>query len=273
MAGSAGVELERALQGLDRGAQLSGRQRHAPGAVPRRGGGGVDGHGAREERLSVVRLPQREVGVAEPDQGGEVVRRELARVLEARRRLGKRAQVAVQVPEVVGPAPVARIEGEGVAVVRLGRREVARGHEEVGHLPVRPAELARRRTGIVDTLPERVVYGAHLGLDPGLHRREVGHGNGLQAEPRRRREQRAGCRPASGGAAGDGGDDDRDRGRQEPPGRPHRDSPLPSVSVVHWSAATPFQVSQAPPDHCTCTVAGAADSPRPTRTRGSFADA
>ena len=114
--GGAGVKLERALQGLDGRAELSGRQRHAPGAVPRRGRGGVDGHGAREERLCVVRPPQREVGVAEPDQRRDVVRGELAGVLEARRRLGERAQVAVQVPEVVGPAPVARIEGEGVPV-------------------------------------------------------------------------------------------------------------------------------------------------------------
>ena len=88
--GGAGVELESALQRLDGSAVLTRCQRDAAGAVPGRGGAGGDAHRAREERLRLVRPSQGQVGVAQPDQGGDVVRVELAGVLEARRRFVQR---------------------------------------------------------------------------------------------------------------------------------------------------------------------------------------
>ena len=267
------VERQRPLERLHCRAVLVRRQRDAAGAVPRRGRAGLEVDGAAEQRLRLVRAPQRQVGLPEPDQRRDVIGVELPGMLEARRRLRQRAVVAVEVAEIVGPAPVARIEGERVPVVRLGRPEVARRHQQVRHLAVRAAELASGGAGIVDALPQRGVGGAHLGLDARLHGGEVQRRHRLQPQTRRRIEPGAGGGPVSGRAAGAGEDEERHRRRPNPAGRPHRVSPVPSVSVVQRSTATSLQLSCAPPGHCTWTAAAAADSPSPRRTRGSLAEA
>ena len=264
-------------------------QQGRPGqAVPRRQRGRIQRQRLREQRLGIVGPSLLQTDVAEPEQRRRILGLNPEHLLEKHRGLVQRASVAVQLRQIVGPTDVVRGQRRRLAQTRLGFLREPGGHEEHAH----PADRLRLQlggeTGARVARRQGGVMLANLRLqrfaDPRQVRKRGGapsrHVRSSQRLGRGRRVSR--YRLFGRGASGDQRGKPQRRGESPRGGQPtqswsasrrHQKLPAPCMSVVHRSISTSSQVSVRPSGHCTSTTGRASDSPRPTITRGSLAEA
>ena len=96
------------FQTVDRTRVALSRQRRVPRARQRRRRAGLERQGAGEDRVGVPDSTLIEVAPAEPEQGGDIGRLELECAREELGRLRTLSSQPVEMPQVVGPAPVPR---------------------------------------------------------------------------------------------------------------------------------------------------------------------
>ena len=134
-----------------------------------------------EQRACGTRSSLREIGVAEPDEGCDIVRPDLKRFLKRRDRLFERTFRFVEMPKIVGPPRVGRRERLRVEVAGFGGTEIRRGHQKLSQFAVRGAEAGIAAGCVLDLAGQRRVSSAHLVANGVLHRGEIGHRDRLQS--------------------------------------------------------------------------------------------
>ena len=245
-----------------------------------------------EQPLGGVGPALLQADVAEPEQRRRILGLDAKDLLEEGGRLVQRTAVAVQLRQVVGPADVVGRQRRRLTQARLGLLGEPRRHEGHAH---HADGLGRQLGGDARPLVGRRQSGmtlANLRLHRFAHAAQVrqhfpagrhGARGGRRSDRRFRRRLRIPRRRVVRRGASD-------KKRREPqhrgrpprrsrtlrPGRPpppHQELPVPCSSVVHRSISTSSQVSVRPSGQRTSTAGRASDSPRPTITRGSFADA
>ena len=210
---------------------------------------------------------------SETDEGWDVGGAQLERAFEQRYRPRVLAPVIVEVGEIVGPAWIVWRDRLGVTETGQRRGLVVGRHQNEAEIPMGATELIGGRLRAIDprqcgvALADLVAH--RLGQSGQIRKRDGPHlVGGLSFGV-------AGCRArpsivprgtrAHAGHEQSGQHDAGDRGQA------HR--PSPSVSHVYWSMGTSRHSSTRPLGHMTRTFGAVACSPRPTSTRGSFAEA
>ena len=222
-----------------------------------------------EQRLGRLRAALIEVYAPEPHQRGHVIRPDGERTLERGDGPGGFRPGHVDVPEVIRPAQLSRLECLRVEVVGFGGLEVIRSHQQVAGLSVGAGEIGRWCFLVIDEGRQRTMTLADLLLDRPVHLREIG-----QCDRRQLAEvgldglrcgrgcrlpfRRAGYRQKKGS---------QDRGGRAP------HLPSPSFKVMYRSIAGAFHSSVAPPGHTTRTRETLVAPPSPASTLGSLAEA
>ena len=275
------IPLQHLLQIFHRATVLLLGQRGTTETEPRGQRSRLELQRPGEPGLGLGRPPLRQRDITQPHQRVHIVGAQPQRVLEERRRLVEIATLAIKVGEIVRPAPLVWREPLRIDQAGLGCIGIVGSHQQLAQIAVGLGEHRGVGLAIRDLRRQRGVRLAYLFLRRRRHRRQVRQRHGqkrpsvwsdlrrfARASARdRRRRSRIRPRRAAGGKRAR----QRIRRHAAPRGRPHRR--LPSFNVVQRSMATSCHASTRPSSQYTCTVGGSADGPRPTSTRGSFADA
>ena len=160
-------------------------QRRAPQTEPGRYRSGLHGERLHEPGLGGLRLPQLQIGVAEPHLRRDVGGLELARHDEQRQRLLRLATRAIQVRQIVRPAEVGGVQRVRPHEIGFGTIGQLRGHQQLAHLAVGVAQLGGVRARRCRRGQGRVAI-AHLGLDGWGQPRDIGQGRGGRTVAARR---------------------------------------------------------------------------------------
>ena len=264
------------LEALYRARVVPRGKRRPAALVQQRLGVRIQGQAPGEERLRRLGPVEVDVGVKQPDDRRKIREVEPQDLLEPG---GRPLEVPVahgDVGQVVGPAEVSRRQFLRMSKADVRRVRVVPGEQERPQCAVRigalPPARVRRRIGPAppgrSQRDQGTVRGAELLLHRRMHAaesRQLARCDNRLGEHDRRghglRRDHAPCRELC-----DHGQTACERGS-------HRGlRPVPSISVVQRFMPTSAHSSTLPSGQTTRTRSMVAARPRPTRTRGSFAD-
>ena len=284
-------------------------QRRLGQTVARRQGRGKQRQRLGEERLGRLGPALLQADVAQPEQRRRILGLYAQDPIEERGRLVQGAAVAVQLCEVIGPPDIVRSQRRRLPQAGLGLLGEPRRHEGHAHHADGLGRQLGRQAGPLVVRRQRGMAVANLRLhrfaDPAQVRQRVSaigrrHRDRRTGRVLRRRRRVTGRRLVRYGAPCDERGEPQHRRppthrhrptrrrwtthRHRPthgdppfrlgrPARRHQELPVPCSSVFHLSISTSSQISIRPSGQCTSTAGRASDSPRPTITRGSLAEA
>jgi hypothetical protein len=258
-----GIDPERLFQRAGRPCVLASGQCHAAQAAERRDTPRLERPSPGKPCFGVGVPVQRQVRVTQPDQRRDIVRAQPQSPFERRDRFVAGALLLIKMSEEIRPAGVGGCEQLGVQETRLGRLAEVGRHEQLPELPIGCRALQRRPRRVLAAGHERRIGRPDLILDRGRRLRHIGESDRAQLWNLGGFVGRLFLRLAGGHSQ----EDDDDRGGA----RAHL--PVPCFSVVQRSIGTSAHSSLLPSGQVTRTRTGSAESPRPTSTLGSFADA